>query len=165
VQPQRAAPAANETPQRTTASYDDWIVECQTQTGPQPDKVCDMSQVAQVQQAQGRVPFSRVAITHPTRGQPVKLAVQVPVNVSLRRQVRIQMSDSDHGWSAPFTRCVPVGCFADFSFNDEALSKLRAAPGPGKVSFSDAGGHDIAVPLSFKGFSQAFEALAKEEKD
>ncbi|HLW89968.1 MAG TPA: hypothetical protein VKS78_01535 [Roseiarcus sp.] len=35
--------------ERTTASYDDWVVECQTQTGPPEQKLCDMSQISQLQ--------------------------------------------------------------------------------------------------------------------
>ena len=160
--PQQAeVQASNEAPQRTTATYDDWVVECQTQTKPSAEKVCDMAQVAQVQ---GRnIPFSRIAIPRPGPGQPVKLVVQVPVNVSIQPAVRLQLDNADRGWSAPFARCVPVGCFAEFAFNEDAVSKLRSAPaGPGKVSFADASGHEIAVPLSFRGFDQAFDALAKE---
>jgi invasion protein IalB len=42
------------------------------------------------------------------------------------------------------------------------LKKLREASGTGKLSFADAGGHDVTVPISFNGFSQAFDALAKK---
>jgi invasion protein IalB len=159
---QAQPPAPTETPQRTTATYADWIVQCETQAGPPPQKVCDMAQVAQVQ-VQGRSnPFSRVSIAHPVKGQPVKLVVQVPVNVAFATNVRVQTADADPGITAPFARCVPNGCFADFDIKDDILKKLRAASGAGKLSFADAGGHDVSVPLSFNGFAQAFEALAKE---
>jgi len=159
VQPEQQ-PAQDEAPQRTTATYEDWIVQCEMQTGSPPQKACEMTQVTQVE---GRnIPFSRVAIAQPTKNQPVKLVVQLPVNVSLLVNVRIQVSDSDPGLAAPFARCVPTGCFADVEVNDDALKKFRATSGAGKLSFADAGGHNVAVPLSFKGFSQAFDALAKE---
>jgi invasion protein IalB len=158
VQVQAAAPT--DTPQRTTATYADWVVQCEARPGPPPEKVCDMSQTTQLQ---GRnVPFSRVAVAHPVKGQPVKLVVQVPVNVALATNVRLQTGDADPGLAAPFARCVPGGCFADFDLKDETLKKLRVAAAGGKLSFADAGGHDIAVPLSFNGFAQAFDALAKE---
>jgi invasion protein IalB len=148
VQAQPPAQAA-ETPQRTTATYDDWVVQCETQTAPPAQKICDMAQVTQVQ-AQGRTnPFSRVAIAHPVKGQPIKLVVQVPVNVSFATSVRIQTSDTDPGFVAPFARCLPVGCFAEFDIKDELLKKLTAASAAGKLSFTDGGGHDISVPLSF----------------
>lgn len=153
-------PPATETPQRTTATYDDWVVQCDT-PAQSTQKVCDMTQVTQAQ-VQGRsVPYSRVAIAHPVRGQPVRLTVQVPINVSFATSVRIQTADNDPGMTAPFARCVPTGCFADFELRDDLLKKLRAADGTGKLSFADSGGHEIHIPVSFKGFNQAFEALAK----
>lgn len=172
-QPKPAAPAAHSPgaapagqpvvsnePQRTTASYGDWVLQCVANNSPPPDEVCDIAQVTQVQ-GKG-VPFSRVAVAHPDKGQPVKLIVQVPVNVSFSTQVHIQTSDDDPGLIAPFTNCNPAGCFAEFDLRDDLLKKLYAATGVGKVSFADAGGHTVAVPLSFNGFAQAFDALSKK---
>ena len=155
----QAQPAPTiDAPQRTTATYGDWIVQCELRTGPPPEKLCDMAQVTQVQ---GRnVPFSRIAIARPTKGQPVKLVVQVPVNASFSSNVRIQTTESDAGIAAPFARCTPAGCFADFDLKEDVIKKFRAAASAGKLTFADAGGHDVAVPLSFKGFAQAYDALA-----
>lgn len=165
VQPaQHAAPtapaASSKSPQRTTATYDDWVLQCETRTGPPPEKICDMAQVTQVQ---GRnTPFSRVAVLRPVKGQPVKLIIQVPINASFAAPVRIATAESDAGITSPFARCVPAGCFSEFELRDDVLRKFRAASGAGKISFPDAGGHDVTVPLSFKGFAQAYDALAKE---
>jgi invasion protein IalB len=161
VQPPQQ-PAQDESPQRTTATYDDWILQCQMQPGSPPQKICEMAQVTQVE---GRnIPFSRVALARPAKDQPVKLIVQVPVNVSFNANVRVQTSESDSGLAAPFARCVPSGCFAEIEVGEDALKKLRAATGAGKLSFADAAGRNVSVPLSFKGFSQAFEALVKEKE-
>jgi len=161
VQPAPApAAASSETPQRTTATYDDWVVQCETRTGPPPEKICEMAQVTQVQ---GRnTPFSRVAVLRPIKGQPVKLIVQVPINASFAAPVRVSTAEGDAGITSPFARCIPSGCFSEFELRDDILKKFRAASGAGKMSFPDAGGHDVAVPLSFKGFAQAYDALAKE---
>ncbi len=166
VQPaQHAAPtapaaASSESPQRTTATYDDWVLQCETRTGPPPEKICDMAQVTQVQ---GRnTPFSRVAVLRPVKGQPVKLIIQVPINASFAAPVRVSTAESDAGITSPFARCVPAGCFSEFELRDDVLKKFRTASGAGKISFPDAGGHDVTVPLSFKGFAQAYDALAKE---
>jgi invasion protein IalB len=146
-------------PQSTTATYGNWVVQCQTRPGPPAEKVCDMAQVTQVQG--GNAPFSRVAVAQPVTGQPVKLIVQVPVNASFATEVRIQTSDADQGIAVPFARCTPGGCFAEFDLKDDVLRKFRAAAGAGKFSFADAGGRPIAVPVSFDGFAQAFDALAR----
>jgi invasion protein IalB len=153
-------PAQGEAPQQTTATYDDWIVQCQTQNGTPPQKLCEMAQVTQVQGKD--VPFSRVIILRPEKGQPIKLVVQVPVNASFSANVRIQTSNSEGGMAAPFVRYVPAGCVAEFEIKEDILKKLRAASGAGKLSFSDASGRDVGVPLSFKGFDQAFGALVKD---
>ena len=158
---QSQAAGPDESPQRTTATYDDWVVQCQAaQNGTPPEKVCDMAQMTQVQGK--NIPFSRVAILRPVKGQPVKLIAQLPVNASFSTSVRIQLGESDSGLAAPFARCVPAGCFAEFDIKEDVMQKLRSASGAGKLSFADSTGHDVTVPLSFKGFGQAFDALVKE---
>jgi invasion protein IalB len=152
--------AATEAPQRTTATYADWVVQCETRPGPPSEKACNMVQATQMQ-GKNQL-FSRVAIDHPVKGQPVKLVIQVPVNVSISPNVRIQTGDADPGYAVPFARCLPVGCLAGFDLKDDMLKKFRAATGAGKLSYRDAAAHEVAIPLSFNGFNQAFDALAKE---
>jgi invasion protein IalB len=162
--PGQASPQGSlqgDVPQSTTATYADWVVQCLTHAGTPPEKLCEMAQVTQLQGK--NVPFSRIAIEHPTKEQPtIKLIVQVPVNASFATPVHVQTADADPGMTTPFARCIPGGCFAEFDLKEEALRKFRAASGVGKLSFADAGGHDVSVPLSFNGFAQAYEALLKE---
>jgi invasion protein IalB len=157
---QQAAPS--DVPQRTTATYANWVLACDTQPGPPPQKTCEIVQMVQAQQQGRAVPFSRIAVMHPVRGQPVKLMIEVPTNVTLSTNVRIQTVDADPGVAAPFARCAPSGCFVDFELKDDVLKKFRTASGNGKITYADVNGHDVVVPLSFSGFSQAFDALAKE---
>ncbi|WP_210161387.1 invasion associated locus B family protein [Bradyrhizobium sp. STM 3843] len=154
------APAQGNVPQSTTATYADWVVQCLTHAGTPPEKMCEMAQLTQLQGK--NVPFSRIAVGHPAKDHPIKLIVQLPVNASFATAVRIQTTDSDPGLTAPFARCVPGGCFAEFDLKEDTLKKLRAASGVGKLSFAEAGGQVVAVPLSFNGFAQAYEALLKE---
>jgi invasion protein IalB len=160
--PTAPAPAANEVPQRTLASYANWVLTCDTQAGPPPQKTCEILEMVQAQ-AQGKtVPFSRIAVMHPVKGQPIKLVIQVPTNATLSTNVRIQTADADPGVAAPFARCAPTGCFVDFELKDDVLKKFRAASGNGKITYADFAGHEVVVPLSFNGFNQAFAALEKE---
>jgi invasion protein IalB len=145
---------------RTTATYEDWVLQCEVQSGPPPRKACD---IAQVTQMQGRnVPLSRIAVTHPEKGQPIRLTVQVPVNIALGANIRIQAGDADPGLAVPFDRCQPAGCFAEFELKDDTLRKFRAAADAGKLTFKAANGQPMTIPVSFKGFTRAFDALAKE---
>lgn len=154
------APEQGDVPQSTTATYADWVVQCLTHAGTPPEKLCEMAQLTQMQGK--NVPFSRIAVGHSAKDHPIKLTVQLPVNASFATAVRVQTSDTDPGLTAPFVRCVPAGCFAEFDLKENTLKKLRTASGVGKLSFADAGGHDVAVPLSFNGFAKAYEALLKE---
>jgi invasion protein IalB len=155
------AAAATATAQdRTTATYEDWVLQCEVQVGPPPRKACDIAQVTQVQ---GRnVPLSRIAVARPEKGQAIKLTVQVPVNIQLGANVRIQASDADTGLAVPFDRCLPAGCFAEFELKDDVLRKFRAAADGGKLTYKAANGQAMTIPVSFKGFARAFDALAKE---
>jgi invasion protein IalB len=146
--------------ERTTATYADWVLQCSTEAGPSPKKTCEIVQVSQVQGK--NIPFSRIAIDQPVKGRPLKLMVQVPVNISLRSQVDIHPNDTDSAIAAPFDHCIPAGCFVEFELKDEVLKKFYASESVGKVTFKDAGGGEIGLPLSFKGFRQAFDALSKQ---
>jgi len=157
-----AAGRAASAQERTTATYDDWVLQCAVQAGPPAQKTCDIEQLTQMQ-SQGRtVPLSRVAIGRPEKGQPLRLTIQVPVNVYLRKDVLVQASTSDPGLVAPFDRCLPVGCFADFVLKDDAIKKFRTATAAGKMTFQSANGQSVAIPLSFKGFGPAYDALLKQ---
>jgi len=155
---QQPAGAAQE-PQSTTASYGDWVVRCAIQAGPPVQKTCDMEQLAQMQGQAN--PISRVAIPLPAKGQPARLIIQLPVNVSLATSVKITADTRDH-LTVPFRRCIPAGCFADTEFKEEEIKRFRAETAAGKLIYKDAAERDVAIPMSFKGFGQAFDALLKQ---
>lgn len=144
--------------ERTTATYDDWTLQCELQPGPPKRRICSVWQMAQ---SQGH-PVSRLEIGRPLQGQAVRLVAQVPVNVLLRGGVRLQASNADPGLQAPFDRCLPAGCFAALDLTADALRKFRSSGAGAKLTFVNAMGQPVSVPVSFKGFAAAFDALAKQ---
>jgi invasion protein IalB len=108
------------------------------------------------------VVFSRVIIAYPERGKPYKFIAELPVDASFTRQVRLQTKEADTLLATPFERCLPAGCFAGTDLAAAVLQRLRTASGTGKLVFADAMGRDVAVPLSFKGFAQALDAVTAE---
>jgi invasion protein IalB len=155
-----AAQPAQPAPQQTTATYEDWVVRCETRTTPQPQKTCEMVQFTKVQGQSGVL--TQVAIGRPVKGKPIKLVIQVPLSVWLPSGVRISSGGRDPGIAAAYKRCIPTSCFADVDIKDDAIKKFRAASEPGKLYFKDANQKDVALPVSFKGFSAAYDALSKE---
>jgi invasion protein IalB len=146
--------------QSTTATYGDWVLQCQSVTGSPPQKLCDIAQVTEVQGK--NIPLSRIAISRAAKAQPFTFSAQVPVNVSFRANLRIQVSASDPGFAVPFDHCLPVGCFVEFELKEDVTRKFIAATAAGKMTFKSANGQDVAIPISFKGFPQAFNALGEE---
>lgn len=151
-----AGAASAQTPRLTTATYDDWTVRCETINAV---KTCEVEQTSQVQ---GQ-PFSQVAIGRPSKSEPLRIVVQVPINVWLPTGVTLLVDDKEPGIAASFKRCVGAACFADADLSDEAIKKLRAGTEKSKLTFKDAAQREVSVPVSFKGFAPAFEAMAKEQ--
>ena len=160
----QAAPApVDQNPQRTTASYGDWVVRCETVAGPPPQKNCEMDQLAQTQVQGQTAPVSRVLIPLPPKGEQPKLFVVLPINVSFTAPLKITADPKDAGISTPFRRCIPNGCIVEIELKDDLQKKFRAAAAEsGKMLYKNAAEQEVAIPLSFKGFAQAFDALLKQ---
>ncbi len=149
--------ASAQTPQRTTATYDDWTVRCDMRDNV---KTCEMAQTVQIQGQPN--PLTQIAIGRPTRNDPLKIVFQVPINVWLPSGVKLATDDKDPGLLASYKRCLPVGCFADVELKDDLLKKLRGMVDNGKLQFKDAAQQDVSIPVSFKGFDQALDAMTKQ---
>jgi invasion protein IalB len=62
-------------------------------------------------------------------------------------------------------RCIPRHFPAEYwqrALTDDVAKKLRARTDPDRVEFKDGNQRDVAVPVSFDGFTTAFEAWQKE---
>lgn len=151
-----AAHAQTSAPQRTTATYEDWTVRCEIRG---TAKTCEMAQAMQIQgQAQ---PVTQVALGQQSKGAPMKIVFQVPINVWLPAGVKLTTSEKDPGLGAVYGRCLPAACFADVDIKDDQIKKLKGLTENGKLQFKDGAQQDVVIPVSFKGFDQAFDAMQK----
>ena len=151
-----AGNALAQVPQRTTATYADWTVRCALQG---KDRSCEMAQTIQIK---GRPqPISQIAIGRQTKDGPLKLVFEVPIDVWLPGGVELVTAQKQATITAKFTRCVPVGCFAEAEVNASEIKALRALKKNGKLQFKDARKQVVAIPVSFKGFDDAYNALQK----
>ena len=155
--PPAAPPSA--TPQRTTASYEDWTVRCETRGTPTV-KTCEMVQAVTAPGQQS--PVTQVAVGRASPKDPVKAVFQLPVNVWIPGGVRFVYDAKAAPLAAGFKWCAPAGCFADLELSNDLIKRLRGITAQGRFEFKDAGQRDVAIPVSFKGFGQAFDALTKE---
>ena len=155
-----ATAAAQEVPQQTTATYGDWTLRCNLRPGPPPQKICQIVQSVRAQNQPN--PVTQIAIGRPVKDGGLKAIIQVPINVWLPAGVKATFDEKEPPFVLEFKRCAPTGCLADLDISDETMTKLRALTANGKLQFKDGTQKDITVPISFKGFGQAFDALSKE---
>ncbi len=159
-----SAPALAQTPQppppqQTTASFQDWTVRCVQAEG-QPQRQCEMVQSASVKGQAN--PISEIAIGRPDKAAPIKIVIQLPIGVSLPNGAKLTFDPKTQALTAAFKRCLPAVCFADTELKDDVVKRLRSTVEQGQLQFEDGNRQPITLPVSFKGFSQAFDAMAKE---
>lgn len=151
-----AGSALAEVPQRTTATYGDWTLRCEMHD---KTKLCEMAQSMQIK-GQTR-PITQIAIGRQTKGGALQLIFEVPINVWLPDGVKLTTDDKKLDIAAKFSRCVPIGCFAQTEISEAQIKALRALKKTGKLTFKDAGKQQIAIPVSFKGLGDAYDAMPK----
>ena len=153
------APAPNApSPDRTSAQYGDWTVACGVPQGATA-RICEMvlTVTDSNQQTVGAIAFGR-----PAKDQPMKMVVQVAANVRVAQPLKLTL---DGDVNLPFTLCNNRVCVVEQDVRDDSLPRRfrnRAADQPGRLSWRDAGGHDVTFPFSVRGFSAAWEALNRE---
>jgi invasion protein IalB len=152
-----SAPVLAQTaPERTLASFGDWVVRCERATAGATTRTCEMAQTMADQRQQ---PVAVVALA---RGAPLRLVVQVPVNIAVAEPVRLTVEPA---LVLPFRSCTPQGCFAELALADAAVVtrlRARAADAPTRLEWRDPSGAQQTVPVSFRGFSDALDALGRE---
>lgn len=159
--PPAAPPAAPPAPapDRTTASFGDWVLRCDRLPDVTPPRrVCELGQTVQRQGDAG--PQAQVAVGRILPTDPFRLTLLLPINVAFEKAPRLtgDQASLDLTWA----RCLPSGCFANAVVPDDLLSRLRAIKDAGRIEYRDGSGRDVALPISFRGFGEAFDALAVE---
>jgi len=146
-------------PDNTTATYGDWVLRCQQSVG---SRVCEIVQTIEQQGQRG--PIALIAVGRPVKAEPYKLVIQVPPNLTLGNNagVRVSVADKDEAL-AVFQRCTPGGCFGEASLNDDAFKRWRGLGEAGQLRYQDSTKREVTLPISFRGFTAATDALQREQ--
>lgn len=156
-----APPPVSAEPQTTTARFGDWTLRCERSAA--GVRVCEVanSVIATAQGQSGAI--AQLAIGRIAKGEPLRLTLVLPNNVSLTALPRIAPDDKAKPWlEASWRRCLPGGCYADAPIEDATLNALKARAEPARLVFKDGAERDVALPFSTRGLTQALDALAKE---
>ena len=156
-----APPPVSADPSVTTAAFGDWTLRCEK---PAPDKAQHICEAVQTVQLQNQpAPIAQIAFGRSSNSDPVRLVVVLPVNVLFPSSVKMGVGDKDpESLDLVWRRCLPVGCFAENATPDAAIRRWRGETAQGRISYKDAAGRDMALPISFRGMAQALDALARQ---
>ncbi len=157
----KGSPPVSSVPQTTSASYGDWVLVCQRASEESTQRLCEVAQSIQVQGQPA--PIARLAISKANQPAATQLIVVLPTNVTLTSAPHIAAEEKDpQGVELAWVRCLSGGCFASASLKDDVLAKWRALDDRGRLQFKDGAGRALALPFSFRGLGDAYDALAKE---
>ena len=148
-------------PTSTVASFGDWVLRCQrTGSGSETQRVCEVAQQIRTQEQQT---VAELAIGRVKKSDSLRLTMVLPVNVTMPNPPTFAADGTnpdvlDLGWR----KCLPGGCIADTVLKDDALGRWKAQTGSGRITWKDATGRDLAIGISFRGLSQALDALGRQ---
>lgn len=149
-------------PNSTVANFGDWALRCQRLgNGAEIQRVCEVAQQVRAQDQQN--PVAELAIGRLKKTDPLRLTVILPVNITISNPPGFSADGktlelADFGWR----KCLPGGCIADVLLKDDLLRRLKVQATIGRITWTDAAGRDLAIGLSFRGLTQALDALNKE---
>ncbi|MFG1461260.1 invasion associated locus B family protein [Xanthobacter sp. DSM 24535] len=156
--PAAAAPATDDSPSRTTATYEDWVVRCERPEGA-PAKVCEVSQTLQIGDKQQGL-MAQIAFGRLKPDAPLLMVLQLPAGVWLPAGTRFTYDEKAKPVAAAYKFCIRA-CIADVELSAADATALGNAKGSGKVEFLDRAQSPISLPISFNGLSAALAARDK----
>jgi invasion protein IalB len=148
-------------PTSIVSSFGDWILRCQRLgTGAESQHLCEVAQ--QIRSQDKQTPLAELAIGRLKKTDPLRLTIVLPVNITISAAPSFTIDDKvqtslDLGWR----KCLPGGCIADALVKDDVMRRWNIQ-NSGRIKWTDAAGHDLAIGLSFRGLAQALDALTKE---
>jgi invasion protein IalB len=143
--------------QRTMAIYGDWTLSCTISSA---GKSCGLVQVQQIKGQSTAV--SQVGIGRNAKTDPLKISIEVSSSTWIPSGVKLIASDNAPAITAPFKWCTSTRCLADADLSDANIKTLRTQKDPGKLLYMTASQANIAIPVSFSGFSDALDALQNQ---
>jgi invasion protein IalB len=144
-------------PNVTTANHGDWVLRCETRA--EAPRACEILQSLQDQRRQ---PVAQFAFGRSQRGQPMRLLVLIPANITVAAPMVIQLPDRGAPISVTLRACGPRGCVAEAEVAPAQLARLRAREAQGRLEYRDALNAEVALPFSTRGFGAALDALTRE---
>ncbi|MBV1795702.1 invasion associated locus B family protein [Siccirubricoccus sp. G192] len=148
-------------PNRTTASYGDWVLRCELPPGTE-EGTCEVTQTILDQRGQSLAHITMRRTTPPAQSS-ISISVQVGTSTTVTEPLRLSM-EGQPALMLAFRRCLPRGCFAETQPSDAELGSLTHRAGPAKLEYHDGDGQVLSLPISLRGLANALGALRSPER-
>jgi invasion protein IalB len=136
------------------AVYGDWQIRCETPPGAQNEQCALMQSVT----AEDRPNVGLTVIVLKTADQKTRLMrVVAPLGILLPSGLGLKIDDKDVG-RAGFVKCLPNGCIAEITMDDNLINALRNGHTSTFIIFQSPE-EGIGFPMSLKGFGEGYDHL------
>ncbi|MGQ0656822.1 MAG: invasion associated locus B family protein [Chromatiales bacterium] len=137
--------------------FDNWAIKCEKPEAQDKDKteVCYAFQNVVTKEKNQRV--LNFAVGYPPKIEVPVALITLPLGIALPPGASLTV-DEDQPIRFPIERCEPNGCRAGLKLEKLLLEKLTRASKV-QISFHDGAHRPVNIPLSMKGFGEAFKSL------
>ncbi len=150
--PAAVSPAAAQGVVRSV--YGDWQIRCETPPGAHNEQCALMQSVT----AEDRPNVGLTVIVLKTADQKARLMrVVAPLGILLPSGLGLRIDNADVG-RAGFVKCLPNGCIAEITMDDNLINKLRNGHTSTFIIFQSPE-EGIGFPMSLKGFGEGYDHL------
>jgi invasion protein IalB len=134
--------------------YGDWQIRCETPPGAQNEQCALMQSVT----AEDRPNVGLTVIVLKTADQKTRLMrVVAPLGILLPSGLGLKIDNNDVG-RAGFVKCLPNGCIAEITMDDNLINELRNGHTSTFIIFQSPE-EGIGFPMSLKGFGEGYDHL------
>ena len=134
--------------------YGDWQIRCETPPGAHNEQCALMQSVT----AEDRPNVGLTVIVLKTADQKSRLMrVVAPLGILLPSGLGLKIDNNDVG-RAGFVKCLPNGCIAEITMDDNLINQLRNGHTSTFIIFQSPE-EGIGFPMSLKGFGDGYDHL------
>jgi invasion protein IalB len=132
----------------------DWQIRCETPPGAQSEQCALMQSVT----AEDRPNVGLTVLVLKIADQKSRLMrVVAPLGVILPSGLGLKIDNADVG-RVGFYKCLPNGCLAEITMDENLISKMRTGQTATFIIFQSPE-EGIGFPMSLKGFGEGFDKL------
>lgn len=162
-----AVPAAAQQQTSSSTVFDNWMMNCSTQTDKDNKSVkgCEIRSTLVVQDPQTKQQgvAAVVAIGRTMSDKAMQAVVQVPIAAQLSTPVKLLGADDKAIVELNYAACQPQLCSATATLTDAQIAALKKVGDKLFVSYRNQAGQDVKLDAATKGLTQAFDTLAREK--